>query len=58
MFHVVDTEIFDRPLLDELCRLTTVVRSVAKSRDGTRFLQELLPTTKNPRVGGSIPPLA
>ena len=29
MFHVINTEVFDRPLLDELCRLTTAVRTVA-----------------------------
>ena len=46
MFHVVDTEIFDRPLLDELCQLTTVVRTIAKSPDGARFLKDLLPTRR------------
>ena len=46
MFHVVDTDIFDRPLLDELCDLTTAVRTVAKSPDGARFLQQLLPTKR------------
>lgn len=46
MFHVVDTNIFDRPLLDELCDLTTAVRTVAKSPDGARFLQQLLPTKR------------
>jgi aspartate carbamoyltransferase catalytic subunit len=46
MFHIVDTTVFDRPLLDELCHLTTLVRTVAKSRDGARFLQELLPTKR------------
>lgn len=46
MFHVVDTEIFDRSLLDELCRLTSVIRGVAKSREGARFLQQLLPTKR------------
>ncbi len=46
MFHVVDTAVFDRPLLDELCQLTTVVRSIAKSPDGARFLKDLLPTKR------------
>ena len=43
MFHVVNTDIFDRKILDDLCHLTTIVRTMAKSRDGARFLQQLLP---------------
>ena len=46
MFHVVDTEVFDRPLLDELCHLTTVVRTIAKTPAGARFLKDLLPTKR------------
>ncbi len=46
MFHVVTADVFDRPLLDELCGLTTVTRTMAKSREGLRFLQELLPTRR------------
>ena len=46
MFHVVDTEIFDRASLDTLCELTTAVRSVAKTTEGARFLQQLLPTRR------------
>ena len=46
MFHVVDTNIFDRPLLDDLCDLTTVVRTLAKSPEGARHLQHLLPTKR------------
>jgi aspartate carbamoyltransferase catalytic subunit len=46
MFHIVDTDIFDRPLLDELCDLTTAIRTVAKPADGARFLQQLLPTRR------------
>ena len=46
MFHVVDTAVFDRPLLDELCQLTTAVRTIAKSSDGARFLGNLLPTKR------------
>jgi aspartate carbamoyltransferase catalytic subunit len=46
MFHVVDTEIFDRQSLDALCELTTAVRSVAKTTEGARFLQQLLPTRR------------
>jgi aspartate carbamoyltransferase catalytic subunit len=46
MFHVVDTAIFDRPLLDELCQLTTAVRTIAKTETGARFLTDLLPTKR------------
>jgi aspartate carbamoyltransferase catalytic subunit len=46
MFHVVDTNIFDRPLLDDLCELTTLVRTVAKSSEGARHLQQLAPTKR------------
>ncbi|MEL7450274.1 MAG: aspartate carbamoyltransferase [Pseudomonadota bacterium] len=46
MFHVVNTDVFDRKVLDDLCRLTNVVRSVAKSREGARFLQETLPSKR------------
>ena len=42
LFHVIDPRIFERGLLDELCDLTTRVRTIAKSRAGARFLQELL----------------
>jgi len=46
MFHVVDTSVFDRPLLDDLCELTTLVRTVAKSPEGARCLQQLAPTKR------------
>ncbi len=46
MFHIVNTDVFDRVLLDDLCRLTTVIRTVAKSDDGARFLKDLLPTRR------------
>ncbi len=46
MFHVVSTDVFDRDTLDELCRLTTLVRTMAKSRKGARFLQESLPNKR------------
>ena len=46
MFHVVDTNIFDRPLLDDLCDLTTLARTVAKSPEGARRLQQLAPTMR------------
>ncbi len=43
LFHVTDPRAFDRPLLDELCALTTRVRLLAKHPDGARFLLGLLP---------------
>ncbi len=43
LFHVIDPQIFDRPLLDELCDLTTRVRAIAKSGEGALRLQGLLP---------------
>jgi aspartate carbamoyltransferase catalytic subunit len=46
MFHVVDTSVFDRPLLDDLCELTNLVRTVAKSPEGARYLQQLAPTKR------------
>ena len=42
LFHIIDPRMFERPLLDELCDLTTRVRTVAKSYAGARFLQNLL----------------
>ncbi len=42
LFHVIDPRVFERRLLDELCDLTTQVRTVAKSYAGARLLQELL----------------
>jgi aspartate carbamoyltransferase catalytic subunit len=41
LFHVIDTHAFDRPLLDELCALTTRVRGLAKTAEGALALQEL-----------------
>jgi aspartate carbamoyltransferase catalytic subunit len=43
LFHVIDPQIFDRPLLDELCDLTNRVRAVAKNDEGAVVLQGLLP---------------
>ena len=43
LFHVLDPRQFDRPLLDDLCALTTRLRQHAKSRPGARSLQTLLP---------------
>jgi aspartate carbamoyltransferase catalytic subunit len=46
LFHVIDPRLFQRQLLDELCDLTTRVRTIAKSYAGARFLQSLLPTRR------------
>jgi aspartate carbamoyltransferase catalytic subunit len=46
LFHVIDPRLFQRRLLDELCDLTTRVRTIAKSYAGARFLQSLLPTRR------------
>jgi aspartate carbamoyltransferase catalytic subunit len=43
LFHVLDTRGFNRALLDHLCALTTRVRSLAKTDDGARALQMLMP---------------
>jgi aspartate carbamoyltransferase catalytic subunit len=43
LFHVIDPRRFERPLLDELCELTTRVRTIAKTYEGASFLQSLLP---------------
>ena len=43
LFHVLDPRQFDRPLLDDLCALTTRLRQHSKSRLGARSLQTLLP---------------
>ena len=42
LFHVLDPRQFCRPLLDELCTLTTRVRTIAKAPEGARSLQALL----------------
>ena len=41
LFHVIDPQAFQRPLLDELCDLATRVRAAAKHAEGARFLQGL-----------------
>jgi aspartate carbamoyltransferase catalytic subunit len=46
LFHILDPRQFSRPLLDELCALTTQVRSIAKAREGSRALQALLSNTR------------
>lgn len=42
LFHVLDPRQFSRALLDELCTLTTRVRTLAKEKEGARALQTLL----------------
>lgn len=46
LFHVIDPQPFERPLLDELCELATRVRGIAKSENGETFLQSLMPTRR------------
>ncbi len=41
IFHVIDAKPFTRPLLDELCELTTAIRKFAKSREGALYLRGL-----------------
>lgn len=43
IFHVLDPRQFSRQQLDELCRLSTRARGLAKTREGARLLQTLLP---------------
>ena len=46
LFHVIDPRPFERALLDELCELATRVRTLAKTEDGARALQSVLPTRR------------
>lgn len=41
-FHVLIAQQFDRRMLDDLCNLATIVRGIAKSKVGMRFLSSLL----------------
>ena len=41
-FHVIDTRPFNRPLLDELVELTTMVRTLGQTKAGAIFLKGLL----------------
>lgn len=42
IFHVIMSQQFDRQFLDEICRLATKIRGVAKGHTGMIFLQSLL----------------
>lgn len=42
IYHVIMSQQFDRPFLDEICNLATRIRQIAKSNEGTRFLLSLL----------------
>ena len=42
-FHTLFAQQFDRANLDRLCRLATVIRTIAKTRNGSLFLQSQLP---------------
>ncbi len=41
-FHVLTADQFTRPLLEELCELTTAIRKFAKHKEGLLFLRGLL----------------
>ncbi len=42
-FHILKTQQFDRPLLNELCEITTAIRQFAKEKEGLLYLRSLLP---------------
>ncbi len=41
-FHVVLAQQFDRPMMDQLCQLADMIRTIANSRQGSRFLRTML----------------
>jgi len=41
-FHVVLAQQFDRPAIEQLCRLADMIRAIAGSRQGTQFLRTLM----------------
>lgn len=41
-YHALVAQQFSRPMLEDLCSLATFVRRMAKTRDGSRFLQTQL----------------
>jgi aspartate carbamoyltransferase catalytic subunit len=43
LFHVIDAKAFNRNLLDELCEITTTVRTANRRLEGARFLKSLCP---------------
>ncbi len=42
VFHTLVAQQFDRRFLDELCELTTTIRTIAKDKEGMLFLKGLL----------------
>ena len=42
IFHIIMSQQFDRPFLDEICELTTKIRGISKGNKGVSFLQSLL----------------
>ena len=42
LFHVILAQQFDRDLIDKLCRLAEMIRSIAESRQGSDFLRNQL----------------
>lgn len=43
LFHVIDAKPFHRALLDELCEITTKVRTASRTEEGAMLLKKLLP---------------
>lgn len=41
-FHVVLSQQFDRPTIEQLCQLSDMIRSIASTRQGTQFLRTQL----------------
>jgi len=41
-FHTLYAQQFNRPILDRLCKLATLIRTIAKTRNGSMFLQSQL----------------
>ena len=41
-YHVLNAQQFDRETLDQICRMATRIRRIAKSKDGMRFLSDCL----------------
>ncbi|MHC4610130.1 MAG: aspartate carbamoyltransferase [Planctomycetota bacterium] len=42
LFHVILAQQFDRELIEQLCRLSEMIRSIAEARQGAQFLRTLL----------------
>lgn len=45
-YHVLQSQQFDRPMLERLCELATKIRKIGKTKGGIRFLKDLLSEKK------------